>query len=46
MRSFGLPDGVDGDRIEAKFAKGVLTVTLPKTQEVQKSAKKIEVKAA
>jgi HSP20 family protein len=45
VRSFGLPEGVDPDKIEANFAKGVLTVKLRKTQEAQKSAKKIEVKA-
>ncbi len=45
-RNFELPDGVDIDKIEAAFKKGVLTVTLPKTPEAQKPAKKIEVKAA
>lgn len=45
-RSFDLPDGVDADKIEAAFKKGVLTVTLPKKPEAQKPAKKIEVKAA
>ena len=45
-RSFELPDGVDADKIEAAFKKGVLTVTLPKKPEAQKPAKKIEVKAA
>lgn len=45
-RSFMLPDGIDRDRIGADFAKGVLTVTLPKTAEVKPEAKKIEVKAA
>lgn len=44
-RRFGLPDGVDADKIEAAFKKGVLTVTLPKKPEAQKPAKKIEVKA-
>ena len=44
-RSFRLPEHVDGDKIEAAFAKGVLTVTLPKTAAAQKSQKKIEVKA-
>jgi HSP20 family protein len=44
-RSFRLPEGVDPDKIEATFKKGVLTVTLPKTPEAQKSAKKIAVKA-
>jgi len=28
-----VPDGVDSDKIEAKFNKGVLTVTLPKKPE-------------
>lgn len=46
QRSFDLPDGVDRDKITADFAKGVLTVTLPKTTEAQKQQKKIEVKAA
>ncbi|MGE5162786.1 MAG: Hsp20/alpha crystallin family protein [Sphingobacteriales bacterium] len=45
-RSFPMPDGADVDKIEASFKKGVLTVTLPKKPEAQKSAKKIEVKAA
>jgi HSP20 family protein len=45
-RSFGIPEGVDADKIEASFKKGVLTVTLPKKAEAQKPAKKIEVKAA
>jgi HSP20 family protein len=40
------PDGVDADKIEAKFNKGVLTVTLPKKPEAQKPVKKIDVKAA
>lgn len=45
QRSFALPKGVDTNKIEAAFKKGVLTVTLPKTAEAQKSQKKIEVKA-
>jgi len=44
-RHFRLPGGVDADRIEATFRSGVLRVTLPKTEEAQKPAKKIEVKA-
>ena len=44
QRSFVLPDGVDGAKIEANVAKGVLTVTLPKNP--QAAPKKIEVKAA
>lgn len=45
-RSFAVPEGVDTSAIEATFNNGVLTVTLPKTMEAQKPAKKIEVKAA
>jgi HSP20 family protein len=45
-RSFQVPDGVDADKIEASFNKGVLTVVLPKSVEAQKSAKTIAVKAA
>jgi HSP20 family protein len=46
QRSFRVPEGVDADKVDAQFKKGVLTVTLPKTAEAQKPAKKIEVKAA
>ncbi len=46
QRSFRLPEGVDTDKIDATFAKGVLTVTLPKTPDAQKSEKKISIKAA
>jgi HSP20 family protein len=45
-RSFEMPEGVDADKIEASFKKGILTVMLPKKPEAQKPAKKIEVKAA
>ncbi len=46
QRSFQLPEGVDVDKIDAHFAKGVLTVMLPKTAEAKKAEKKIEVKTA
>lgn len=46
QRSFVLPDGVDAEKIGADFAKGVLTVTLPKLPEAKVEPKKIEVKAA
>lgn len=45
-RYFAVPDGVDADKIEASFKKGLLTVTLPKKPEAQKPAKKIDVKVA
>jgi HSP20 family protein len=45
-RQFALPAGVDGSAIEATFRDGILKVTLPKTLEAQKPARKIDVKAA
>jgi HSP20 family protein len=47
-RSFRLPEGVESDKVEASFKKGVLTVTLPKTPEAQKKSKekKISIKTA
>lgn len=45
QRAFTMPEGVDTDKIAADLAKGVLTITLPKTVQAQKQ-KKIEVKAA
>lgn len=44
-RAFVLPDSVDAEKIAADLAKGVLTVTLPKTAQAAKQ-QKIEVKAA
>lgn len=46
QRTFRIPEGVDAGKIEASFANGVLTVTLPKTVEAMKSERAIEVKAA
>ncbi len=45
-RSFRLPEGVDPEKIEASFANGILTVTIPKRAEAKAEEKKIEVKAA
>jgi HSP20 family protein len=45
-RCFTVPEGVDRDKIEASFSKGVLKVMLPKTAEALKADKKIAVKAA
>jgi HSP20 family protein len=45
-RHFRVPEGVDADKIEANFKKGVLKVTLPKKPEMQKPEKKIEIKAS
>ena len=43
QRSFYLPEGTDRDKIAAKFDKGVLLVTLPKTAEAVKQQKKIPI---
>ena len=43
-RSFRLPEGADASAIGAGFAKGVLTVTLPKAPEARKAARRIEIK--
>lgn len=45
-RIFSLPKGVDVDKIEASFAKGVLTVSMPKKPEAIKPEKVIPVKAS
>jgi len=45
QRAFQVPSGVDTDKIDAKFSKGVLTVILPKSTEAQKAEKKITVKS-
>jgi HSP20 family protein len=45
-RRIGMPAEVDESKVKAEFAKGVLTVTLPKKPVAQQAAKKIAVKAA
>ena len=45
QRSLRLPQDVDSEKIDAQFAKGVLTVTLPKSEETLKKQKKIDVKS-
>jgi HSP20 family protein len=42
-RSIPLPGGIDADHVDAQYHNGILTVTLPKTE--QSRAKKIEVKS-
>ena len=42
QRSFSLPSSVKADAIEAKYADGVLSITLPKAEEAKR--KEIEVK--
>jgi HSP20 family protein len=43
QRSYELPDIVDRDKIAAKFDKGVLTVTLPKTAKAKEATRKIQI---
>jgi HSP20 family protein len=44
-RSFSLPDGVDQDKIEATISNGVLTLTLPKSEQARAREKKIQIKS-
>jgi HSP20 family protein len=44
-RSFQVPEGIDANKIKARFKKGVLSVTLPKTPEARRAEKKLAVKA-
>jgi HSP20 family protein len=44
-RSLALPDTADEAKIEARFEKGVLSVTVPKKPEAVRAEKKIEIKA-
>lgn len=46
QRSFGLPEGVDADQIEAHFSKGVLTLHLPKKPEARQAEKTIQIKGS
>ncbi len=45
-RTIPLPPGVDGEKAEASFKNGVLTVKLPQTPEAKAKVKRIEVKNA
>lgn len=42
-RSFTLPANVDPDKVRARFAKGVLTVTVPRKPSDESKAKKIKI---
>ncbi len=41
QRAFSLPKGVDADKIEASFSKGVLSISLPKKPEAMNADKKV-----
>ncbi|KNH19834.1 molecular chaperone Hsp20 [Pseudomonas syringae] len=44
-RMFNLPKGVDAEKIEASFSKGVLSISLPKKPEAMKADKVVPIKA-
>lgn len=46
QRTIRLPETIDEDKVDARFDKGVLTVTLPKRPEMVKAQKKIEIKSS
>ncbi len=46
QRSIRLPETIDEDKVEARFDKGVLTITLPKRPGMVKTQKKIEIKSS
>jgi len=43
-RSITLPSGLDTDKAEAKFEDGILTLTIPKSEEVKPKSIKIKAK--
>ncbi len=45
-RAFTLPTDADHDKLSAKFAKGVLTIEIPKTAKPSPSVKQVEVKSS
>lgn len=45
-RALPIPGDVDDSKIDAQFKKGVLMITLPKTEEAKKKVRHIDVKAA
>lgn len=45
-RSFRVPEGVDVDKVDASFGKGVLKIVLPKRPGTHKPTKKVEIKAS
>lgn len=45
QRTIPLPADIDSQKADARFKKGVLTISLPKTEEARAKGKKIAIKA-
>jgi len=45
-RRLTLPNEIDADKIDAGFANGVLTVTIPKSEDAKEAVKKISITSA
>jgi len=43
-RNIQLPSGIDTDKVDATFSKGVLTITIPKTEEAKANVKRIDIR--
>jgi HSP20 family protein len=42
-RTVALPEGVDASRAEARFENGVLTVTVPRTEQARNAGRRVEI---
>ncbi len=45
-RAIDLPDGIDADRLSAKFSAGVMEVTIPKSESSRPKTVKVDVREA
>ena len=45
-RAIALPEGIDEEKVDANYKKGVLKIVIPKTKKAQEKQKKIEVKVS
>jgi len=43
-RSFRLPDGIQSEKVEARYNNGVLNVSVPKSEAAKNSVRRVEVK--
>ena len=45
-RVITVPEGIDREKVEARFKNGVLTITVPRSEEAKEKVKKIAITAA